>query len=91
MACISALIAAAISSASFWEDVEYCAMGAVMLGVVGEYTADFTPLKSSAHWKPLVDKWSTLLLIAALAIELVATVRANDINNHLRSAFSVAS
>jgi hypothetical protein len=81
MCAISADIATAMSTASFWESVEYWSLGAVTLGVMGEYSADFTRLKKSEYWKHRVEKWSTLLVIVALAVELLATVKTNSINN----------
>ena len=79
MAAISALMASALASASFWEFVEYCAMGAVFLGVFGEAIAD--RMRAYWRWKHTTKKWSEGLLITALAVELLATVRTNSINN----------
>ena len=72
-------ISAFIASASFWERVEYCAMGAVFLGVLGESVAD--RMRAYWSWKHITKKWSERLLLMALAVELLATVRANSINN----------
>ena len=75
------VMAATITSASFWESIEYCAMVGVTIGVIGEYIAEFTKVSKSDLWKPRVNKGATLLLILALSVELAATVRANGINN----------
>jgi hypothetical protein len=79
MSAMSAWIAADISPASFWESVEYWAMGSVTVGVIGEYAAEQIPKYSP--WKHRTEKWSARLLILALAVELLATIRANSINN----------
>lgn len=82
MIALSASIADTISAARFWEAVEYGAMVGVTIGVAGEYVADFTSVAKSKFWRRRIGKWSTLLLIFALAIELVAVVRTNIISNH---------
>lgn len=70
-----------VASASFWEGVEYWAMAGVTLGVIGEFVADFTRLSKSTRWKRSIEKWSALLLIVALLIELAATVKTNNISS----------
>jgi hypothetical protein len=62
-----------------WESVEYAAEAFVILGCVGEFVAEFTRLlpNEPADRRNQCSKVSLLLLIAALAIELVALVRTN--------------
>jgi flagellar motor protein MotB len=79
MAAISRWISAASLSASFWESVEYWAMGAVTIAVMGEYAAD--RVRKYSPWKHRTEKWSARFLIFALAVELFATIRTNTINN----------
>src|ERR1017187_2529490 len=62
-----------------WESVEYAAEAFVILGCVGEFVAEFTRLlpNEPADRRNQCSKVSLLVLIAALAIELVALVRTN--------------
>ncbi len=81
MADINTFISYSNSSADFWESVEYSAMCLVFIGVVGEILADFSRISKSEYWKEMVGKWSAILLAIALAIELFATVKTNNIND----------
>ena len=81
MTIISDSISITLASASFWETVEYSAMGAVLIGVIGEIVADFSCVSQSEYWKQRVGKWSAILLAVALAFELLATVKTNKIND----------
>jgi hypothetical protein len=79
MTLSSAEILSLDSAASFWEAVEYCAMGAVLLGAIGETVAEFTPVRRCKRWKRPIEILSGLLLIVGLAVEFPATMRTNSI------------
>ena len=53
-------------------------MAAVTVAVIGEYVGE---RKKYSRWRGRVKKWSEHLLILALAVELLATVKTNTINN----------
>jgi len=70
-----------VFSPAFWEWVEYISVFVVILGVVGEYIADFkVPEKTEKDRlrQKRISKVSTLILIAGLAVELLAIWRIND-------------
>jgi hypothetical protein len=73
-------ISITLASAAFWETIEYSAMGAVLVGVIGEIIADFSRISKSEYWKERIGKWSAILLAVALAVELLATVKTNNAN-----------
>jgi hypothetical protein len=62
-----------------WELIEYWAAGFVILGCVGEFAAEFTRIHTLA-WGHQLAKASLLVLIAALAVELVALVHTNRLS-----------
>jgi hypothetical protein len=64
---------------SSWESAEYIAEAFVILGCVGEFTAEFTDIRTP-EWRHQLSKISLLVLIAALAIELGALVRTNGLS-----------
>ncbi len=66
-------------SLSRWETAEYVSAGFVTLGCIGEYVADFTNWFTDGvkERKDNLAKRSTLLLIAALALELICLVKTN--------------
>jgi hypothetical protein len=75
--------------ASLWDAVSVVSAGFVLLGVVGESVADFEKL---ARWTGLakrgtlriaVSKAGLLVLIAALAIEVVAAIGSHNINEEI--------
>jgi hypothetical protein len=75
-----------------WELVEYLACAAVLLGVLGEYLADFTNfrnVKEDAHRRDTLSKASTLVLIAGLAVELFALVQTNRISGERIASLNV--
>jgi hypothetical protein len=73
------------SSLSRWEYAEYFSAVLVAIGCAGEYVADFTDLltKGVKENKELLARVSTLLLIAALAFELICLVRTNILSGAL--------
>ena len=68
-----------------WEYAEYVAVLFVILGVVGEYVADFTNWLTGGDEarKRRLGKISTLVLIAALAVELVCLVKTNSTSGQI--------
>src|SRR5205085_10039529 len=76
---------ALMSSLSRWEIAGYVSVSAVAVGVIGEFIHDFVPsLKRRFKWW---DTWggkvSGLVLIAALAAELVTQVKANSTSGQI--------
>ena len=67
---------------SRWELGEYFFAGLVTVACLGEYVADFSRLFTGGvpERKERFARGSTLLLIAALALELVCLVRTNQIS-----------
>jgi hypothetical protein len=63
----------------FWEWIEYMAEVFVIVGCVGEYLADFTKIKTE-DWRHHLSRASLIVLTLALAIELVALVRTNNLS-----------
>ena len=64
---------------SWWEHAEYVAEAFVILGCVGEFTAEFTEI-NTRDWRHQLSKVSLLVLIAGLAFELGALVRTNGLS-----------
>jgi hypothetical protein len=69
-----------LSSLSFWEGVEYAATAVVILGVIGEFIADFTKVSSDKEKSHRIAKLSTLILIGGLAFELIGLVRTSQLS-----------
>jgi len=65
-----------------WEIAEYFACGFVILGCVGEGVADFTNWFTGGdeRKKHNLSKFSLLLLVAALALELVCVYKTNNLS-----------
>lgn len=68
-----------------WEYAEYFFTLLVVIGCVGEYAACFTNwlTRGDARRKHDLEKRSTLLLIGALALELVCLVKTNSLSGRL--------
>jgi hypothetical protein len=66
------------SALDFWDWFEYGATALVLIGVIGEYVADFTRVSESNKWKNLVGKISTLLLIVGISGELLGLVKISE-------------
>jgi hypothetical protein len=89
-------VASLTATIDIWEYAEYACTALVALACFGEYVADFTELwKRSGFWKcfgPLehrkdqVAKFSTLVLIGALAGELLCVVVTNQLSGKLVGA-----
>jgi hypothetical protein len=73
-----------------WEWAEYSSCALVALGCSGEYIAEFTDLWSGGvkEKKDRLAKRSTLLLISALALELMCLVKTNSISGTLIGSLS---
>jgi hypothetical protein len=79
-----------------WECAEYLCTALVAVACFGEYIADFTEWWRSArfwewfgpieHRKDAVGKFSTLVLIGALAGELLCVVKTNQLSSQLVGA-----
>jgi hypothetical protein len=85
-------VSALESSLRFWEWIEYGSVIGVILGVAGEYLADFTEFGKRSHGTRLdIGKLSTLVLIGALAVELVAVIRTNSISGQVIEAMRASA
>jgi hypothetical protein len=78
------------TSLEHWEWAEYAACALVALGCTGEYVAEFTDLWTGGlkERKDRLAKRSTLLLISALALELMCLVKTNSISGILIGSLS---
>ena len=94
---LTALEVAALSKRlSCWEYAEYFFAALVAVACAGEYIAEFTNwltrgIRESARRQEAKDKWlkrSTLLLVVALAFELVCLVRTNSLSGQLIGSLS---
>jgi hypothetical protein len=68
-----------------WERAEYLFAGLVVVGCAGEYIANFKTwfTHGDKGKKERLEKRSTILLTAALALELVCLVQTNSISAQL--------
>ena len=71
-----------------WEYVEYASVVIVILGVVGEYIAQFTKVSKCEPAKQTLEKHSTLVLIVGLVIVLVALERISATNGRISDALN---
>lgn len=73
-----------------WEEMEYAAAAIVILGVFGEYLAEFHVFREKGqedkaqaeereYKRRRFARWSTLILLGGLAIELLALVRTSQL------------
>jgi hypothetical protein len=78
------------TSLEHWEWAEYASCALVALGCIGEYTAEFTNYWTDGlkERKDRLAKRSTLLLISALALELMCLVKTNSISGMLIGSLS---
>ncbi len=74
-----------MSSVSRWEIAGYISVAAVSIGVIGEFIHDFVPSfkRRSPWWNAWGGKTSGLILIAALAAELITQVKANSMSGQI--------
>jgi hypothetical protein len=72
-------------SLSHWEIAEYVSSGLVTLACIGEYLADFTDRFTGGEKvsKERLARASTLVLVAALAFELICLVRTNELSGEV--------
>src|SRR6266567_7149225 len=76
-------LAALKSSLEFWEIVEYVSAATVLFGVIGEYVAEFTKLAEKMGIEKKLAKFSTLVLIIGLAVELLGLVKTSQLSGRL--------
>lgn len=62
-----------------WETIEYVAEAGVIAGCVGEFIAEFTTIKTPA-WRHRFSRFSLIVLMASLAVELGALYRTNSLS-----------
>jgi hypothetical protein len=67
-------------SFEFWEVVEFSGLVVVLLGVIGEYIAEFTALLPDEQTKKRVGKLSTLVLIVGLVFEFLGSIRTTQLS-----------
>lgn len=67
----------------YWERAENIAVGFVIIGVIGEYIADFTKFARTEEKQKKLAKISTLLLILSLAAELICLVKSNHLSGQI--------
>jgi len=73
-------IASLLSTISFWETWGYVALGAVLLGVVGESVKEFSKWPERIGWEKKLGRVSALVLIAGLAGEGITQPNTNAAN-----------
>jgi len=66
-----------------WEWFEYVCTAIVCLGCVGEFLAEFTSLPKTEEAKHKLSRLSLLVLILAIAGELLGTVRTSQLSGQL--------
>jgi hypothetical protein len=78
------------TSLEHWEWAEYASCALVALGCTGEYIAEFTDCCTGGlkEKKDRLARRSTLLLISALALELMCLVKTNSISTLLIGSLS---
>src|SRR5947209_3234272 len=67
----------------WWEHAEYVFAALVATACLGEYIADFNKRQWVVAHKDGIAKRATLLLIAALALELVCVIQTNDLSGNV--------
>ena len=83
-------LSALMASQSCWEIAGYVSVAAVTIGVIGEFAHDFVPAfkRRWPWWSTWGGKVSGLVLIAALAAELVTQVKANSTSGQIIAVIS---
>src|SRR5229473_6527484 len=66
-------------SLSRWELGEYIFEALVIVACAGELVADLASSLTEKH-KRRLERWSTMLLVAALSMELICLVRTNELS-----------
>jgi hypothetical protein len=72
-----------LSSLDFWEYFEYSATAIVFLAAAGEYCAEFARWPEERGRKERLAKVSTLVLVIALAGELLGVVRTSQLSGQM--------
>jgi hypothetical protein len=75
-----------LSSLGFWEYVEYSATAIVFVAAAGEYCAEFTKWPERRGVKERLAKASTLVLVMALAGELLGVGRTSQLSSQMIAA-----
>ncbi len=83
MALTASDLAALRSSLKSWEIFEYSAAGIVLLGVIGEYVAEFTGWAADRGIEKKLSKISTLVLIVGIAGEGIGLFRTSQLSGEL--------
>ncbi len=83
MALTASDLAALRSSLKSWEVFEYSAAGIVLLGVMGEYVAEFTGWAADRGIEKKLSKISTLVLIVGIAGEGIGLFRTSQLSGEL--------
>ncbi len=73
-------VASLKSALGCWEWAEYISTGVVFSGCVGEFFAEFTRFPTEEKKKRKMARLSLILVIAGIAGELLATVRASQLS-----------
>lgn len=73
------------SSLLFWEIAGYVCTFVVISGCVGEYFAEFAPIKKSKEWKHKLSKLALIVLTAGIAGELLTAIQASRISGQVIS------
>jgi hypothetical protein len=63
-----------------WEIAEYVSEGFVILGCLGELVADLGSNWLGETRQKRLERWSTILLVAALTVSLKCLVRTNELS-----------
>jgi hypothetical protein len=71
------------SSLETWEIIEYAATGVVIIGVIGEYIADFTEFAEQRNLERPMGKLSCLILIVGLVLEMIGVVRTSQLSGQI--------
>lgn len=83
MALTVSELSALKASLEFWDVVEYASTLIVLVGVLGEYIAEFTEFAQKRGLMRKLGKLSTLVLIVGLGGELVGLVRTSQLSGEL--------
>jgi len=83
MSLTASEVAALKSSLDCWTCVEYVSTGVVLLGVIGEYVAEFTKFAEQKRLTRPLGKLSTLVLIVGLAGELIGLIRTYELSGQV--------
>src|SRR5258708_39403005 len=74
------LTASDVSSLGSWERAEYISEAFVIVACAGELVADLGRKCLTRAYRDRVERVSTILLVAALSMELICLVRTNQLS-----------